>query len=88
MICGKNSFRLMLVKSLSVVLLFVIYCLQNIYEGILKSASPTLSTISLCPFNFTVLPHIKLFLPLMLLAKKNITKACTLLYTTVHGPPF
>ena len=30
----------MMVKSLSVMLIFVIYCLLNIYEGVLMNASP------------------------------------------------
>ena len=55
-------------KSLSAVLLFVIYCLLNIYEGILMSASPmraianTCANVLPCLFNFNVLQHIKLFL--------------------------
>ena len=43
-----------------------------------------------CPFNFTVLPHIKLFLPIntIVVCQENVTNARTLLYTAVHGLPF
>ena len=47
--------------------------------------------VSLCPFNFTVLPYIKFFSPINIdIACKNInvTKACTLSYTVFHGLPF
>ena len=48
------------------------------------------ANVSLCPFNFTVLPHTKLFSPINtdFYANENVTKACTLLYTAVHDPPF
>ena len=68
-------------------MLLVIYCLVNIYEGILIwwPISHTRANVLLCPFNFTVL----LFSPINIdiVCKKNVTKARTLLFTAVHGPP-
>ena len=50
----------------------------------------THANVLFCMFNFTVVLHRNSSHQsiLMLYAKKNVTKACTLLYTAVHGPPF
>ena len=73
-----------MVKSLLAVLLFVKYCLLNIYEGILTSAPPMAAhcqhVCRPCPFNFTVLLHIKLFSQINtnVACQENIAKARTL----------
>ena len=87
-----------MVKLLSVMLLFVIYyCLLNICEGILMSASPMAARCQHACKRFTLSVQLYCFaahknssrqsIP-MLYAKKNVTKAHTLLYTAVHGLPF
>ena len=84
-----------MVKSLSVSLVFVIYCLLNIYEDQLMSASlmwpiaNTCADISLCTINFTVLPHKKLFSPINtdIVCQKTSLKLIhyyTLLFMTSH----
>ena len=81
-------------RLLSVMLLFVIlYCLMNIYEGILNNASPMPAHCQHACKHFTMSVQLdcsttyKLFSPIILTlsGKKNATKAHTLLYTAVHG---
>ena len=85
-----------MVKSLSVVLHFVIYCLLNIYEGILMSASPMAVHCQHAWKRFTLYAQLycsttyKTFSPINTdaVCQENVTKPCTLLYTVVHDPPF
>ena len=85
-----------MVKSLSVMLRFVIYCLLNIYEGILMSGLPMAAHCQNACKCFTLYAQLycsttyKTFSPINTVAvcQENVTKARTLLYTVVHDPPF
>ena len=77
-------------------LLSVMYCVLNIYEGILMNALPVVAhcqnkykrfALSVQLYCSTAHKTSRQSIP-TLYAKKNITKARTLLYTAVHGLPF
>ena len=82
-----------MVKLCSVVLIFVIYWLLSIYEGILMSALPMVAHCQYACKRFAL--SVQLYclynsshqsIP-TLYARKKVTKVPTLLYTAVHGLP-
>ena len=96
----KNSIKLTrwIVFSLADHCCIAIYCLLNIYEIILmwvhhqwQPTANARANVLLCLFNFTVATTAyKALLANQYLwsMPRKVTKAHTLLYTTVHSPPF
>ena len=85
-----------MVKLLSVMLRFAIYCLLNIYEGMLMSGSPMAAHCQHACKRFTLYAQLycsttyKTFSPINTdaVCQENVTKARILLYAAVRDPPF